>query len=119
MTCLRLMMIFLLMLFAQSVGFAQNPSSFSCNFAKVRVTSDMKAAVSVRTGAGMKFRQIAKLRAGQGVYICDESGGWFKVFYSKPGGPCGSTSESGLDVEKAKGCRSGWVEKRSIDVISG
>ena len=93
--------------------------SYTCNFAKIKPSSGAGASVAVRTGAALSFRQADELHPGQAVYICDESGEWFKVYYSGPDGPCASTSKNGLDVQKAKGCRFGWVEKRLVEVISG
>ncbi len=117
---LKVMVFVILMLFDAGLGTAQNlSSSYTCNFAKIKSSSEQRTFVAVRTGAGRSFREIDRLRSGQGVYICDEHGDWFKIFYSAPDGPCGSASKNGLDVRKAKECRSGWVEKRWIDVISG
>jgi len=53
------------------------------------------------------------------MYICDEQGEWFKIFYAGKDGLCSQMSSNGLDVQKTKGCRSGWIEKKLIDVISG
>lgn len=120
MTYLRLTIFLVLMMIYPGWVIAQSPSgSYMCNFAKVKVRSEQTAPIPVRAGAGSSFRRVDKLQSGQEVYICDERRDWFKVFYSGPGGPCRSTSENGLDVLKAKGCTSGWVEKRWIDVISG
>jgi uncharacterized protein YraI len=117
---LKVVVLALALLLYTGPGTAQTASpSYTCNFAKVTLSSGGPAHVSVRTGAGSKFRQIDKLDRGREVYICDESGDWFKIFYSGPDGPCGGNSEDGLDVGKTKGCRSGWIEKRWIDVISG
>ena len=103
---------------AQSLSGAPN-AAYLCNFAKVKAHLERRDYVIVRSGAGTKFREIGRLRSGRGVYICDESGDWFKVYYSGPDGPCGSAATNGLDVRKAKGCQSGWVEKKWIDVTSG
>ena len=120
MTYLRRAMFVLLMFIYPGLVMAQTPtSSYTCNFAKVKLGSEQVTHIPVRAGAGSSFRRVDKLLSGQEVYICDERGDWFKVFYSGPDGPCGSTSKNGLDVQKTKGCRFGWVEKRWIDVISG
>ena len=117
---LKVLVIALALLLHTGLATAQSASSsYTCNFAKVKISSGGPAHVSVRTGAGPKFQQIDTLDSGREVYICDESGDWFKIFYSGPDGPCGATSENGLDVQKTKGCKSGWVEKRWVDVISG
>ncbi len=100
---------------AQSAN-ATPSDSYVCNFAKVHVHLAQNGFAIVRSGAGIRFRKVDRLRPGMGVYICDERGDWLKVFYS---GPCGPTAQGGLSVRKTRGCRSGWVEKRWIDVISG
>ena len=103
---------------------AQSPTSTSnetyvCNYAMVKDHLEQGSYVTIRLGPGAQFKKVDRLRSGKEVYICDESGDWFKVFYSDSKGPCGSTSSNGLDVQKARGCQSGWVEKKWIDVISG
>lgn len=109
-----------LVLLCAGSGMAQNTSNFyTCNSAKVELTSGQGNSVAVRVGPGHRFREIDKLGSGHRVYICDEQGDWFEIFYSGSDAPCGSSSDSGLDVRKAKGCRSGWVEKKWINVISG
>jgi hypothetical protein len=117
---LKLTMFLALAMVYPALGIAQSPNaSYACNLAKVGVRSEKTGSVLVRSGAGGSFRRTGKLRSGQDVYICDELGEWYKIYYSAPDGPCGSESEKGLDSEKAKGCQSGWVEKKWIDVISG
>jgi hypothetical protein len=103
---------------------AQTPSampnaSYVCNFAKVKIQPKKDDYIAVRSGAGTKYRKIGRLHPGRVVYICDEDRDWFKVFYGDPGSPCGSVSNNGLDVQGTKGCRSGWVGKKWIDVVSG
>ena len=89
-----------------------------CNFAKVKKPTP-GGYLSVRSGSGTKFREIDRLSGGMEVYICDERGDLFKVFYSGPDGPCGKTSSRGLDIRKTTGCKSGWVKRERIEVISG
>ena len=116
---LRCAVVFGLMMTCRVSGFAQDVrNSDRCNFAKVKPPSQ-SAFIPVRTGAASRFRRRDTLRDGQEVYICDERGDWYKVFYSGPAGPCRNESGNGLNVEKTKGCRSGWVEKKWIEVISG
>ena len=121
---LRLMALAILMALTLGNLPAQSPSGTSsapyvCNYAKVKDHLQQGSYVTIRSGAGAQFKKIDRLHAGREVYICDERGDWFKIFYSDSNGPCGSTSSNGLDVQKAKGCQSGWVEKKWIDVISG
>lgn len=119
---LRLVAIAMLIAFGWENAAAQKASgstSYVCNFAKVKGDVKQGNDVAVQSGPGAQFRKVDKIRSGRGVYICDENGRWFKIFYSAPDGPCGLTSTNGLDVQKTKGCQSGWVEKKWIDVLSG
>lgn len=88
---------------------------YLCNFSKVKNLRP-ESYLNVRSGAGVRFRKIDRLRNGMEVYICNERGDWYQVFY---GGPCGPTSSKGLDVQKTTECKSGWVNSNWIDVISG
>ena len=121
---LRLVVLAMLLLLQMGNGMAQDPNStpsiaYLYNFAKIKDHLGQGDYVTVRSGPGTKFRQIDRLHSGREVYICDERGDWFKIFYSRPDGPCGSTSTNGLNTQKTKGCQAGWIEKKWIDVISG
>ena len=117
---LKIIVLAVLMLFCAGSAQAQRVTdAYACGFAKVKLTSGQSTFVRVRAGPGRKFPQIDKLRSGQIVYICNGGGGWSNIFYSDPDGPCGSPSESGLNVHKAQTCRSGWMEEKYVDVISG
>jgi uncharacterized protein YgiM (DUF1202 family) len=105
--------------FQQAIGVAQSPSNDladwgTCNLAIVK---QVKHPLAVRSGAGTKFRTIDRLNSGTNVYTCDSTRDWYRVFYST--GACASISNKGLDVRKTKGCQSGWVAKKWIEVLSG
>src|SRR5690242_2050435 len=87
---------------AQSTSSSSN-STYACNFAKVNDHPGKSNYVPVRSGPGAQFQEIARIHSTSEIYICDESGDWLRIFYSKPGGPCGRTSRNGLDVRKTKG----------------
>jgi hypothetical protein len=89
-----------------------------CNFAKV-VHIRSGAHLTVRSGASRQFIKIDRLSNGAPVYICDERGDWFEISYSDPNGPCGAQSPKGMDIRKANTCKSGWVRKKWIEVLSG
>lgn len=117
---LRVTLFIALITIFPKLEFAQSSSgAYTRNFAKVKIRSGKVTSVPVRAGAGSDFRRVDRLRSGQEIYICDERGEWFKASYSEPSGPCGPTSENGLNMQKVKACRSGWVQKKWIDVISG
>ena len=91
---------------------------YLCNYARVRHVQ-VGSHLSVRSGPGLQFSKVDQLRAGKPVYICDEQGDWLKIFYGGEETPCGSVSSVGLDVRKAAACKSGWVNRKWIDVLSG
>ncbi len=91
---------------------------YTCNFARIK-NLNSGSFVVVRSGPGVRFRKIDRIRGGAEVYVCDERGDWLKVCYSAPDGPCGPTSSSGLDSRKTAGCRTGWVLRELIEIISG
>jgi hypothetical protein len=90
---------------------------YVCNFAKV---FHLKAGhyLAVRSDRDPHSSKIDKLQAGTVVYICDETEYLYKVYYEDSNGSCPGSSE-GLDVRKTSHCKTGWVNKNWIDVISG
>jgi hypothetical protein len=91
---------------------------YFCNYAKVyKLQPD--AYLSVRSGPGMRFSKIDRLKDGTDVYTCDDSGEWVQVFYSGPGHPCLADSPAGLLSTKKDTCRSGWAKQEWIEVIAG
>jgi hypothetical protein len=99
-----------------SIGSTKKP--YLCNFAKV-YNLEVGSRLSVRSGPGKRFDRIDSLEAGRSVYICDEQGDWLKIFYVDLESPCGSEFPVGIDVCKVAPCKSGWVNREWIDVISG
>lgn len=91
----KLVICALLMLLFPRQGAAQDDliHSYKCNFAKVKLPPKQRHSVAVRTGPGRGFRQADRLHSEQEVYTCNETRGWYKIFYSHPDGPCHSTSE--------------------------
>lgn len=92
-----------------------------CNYSKV-INVQSGHFLSVRSGPGTRFRRIDQLSLGKEVYVCSEHFYWYEVFYSDPNvpnSPCDISSPKGLDVNEAKRCKSGWVQRDWIDVISG
>ena len=122
---LRLVALAVFVALVHGDGFAQVPIRGTngpglCNFAQVKNHLDHRDYVTVRSGPSAKFRRVGKLKSGTGLYVCDGNGNWVEIYYSSPKGPCGPPySKGGLDDRKAKACESGWVEKNTIDLISG
>lgn len=88
-----------------------------CNLAFVRGLGPSR--LQVRAGPGRRFRSRDALRDGERVYTCNESGEWLGVVFSRPGAPCGNQQPVGLDITLTRSCRSGWVHRRWIDIITG
>ncbi len=117
--------LFILMLLAVQQGGEQSNGAATphvmpslCNFAKIN-RKGPQSKVSVRSGPGSKFSQIDTLHDGAVVYTCDEGRGWYKVSYGDANSPCGIASPDGLDMHKTTGCKSGWVKREWIEVLSG
>ena len=92
---------------------------YTCNLAKVYKIQDGEH-LSVRSEPSKKSPRIDQLDPGRFVYICDETAGWYKVFYGSAASGCGPESPTtGLDVRKTRACKSGWVSDKWVDVISG
>jgi hypothetical protein len=92
-----------------------------CNYSKV-INLQPGHFLSVRSGPGTRSRKIGQLSLGKEVYVCDEHFYWYKVFYSDPSvpnSPCDISLPKGVDVNEAKRCKSGWVRRYFIDLISG
>ena len=94
------------------------PGEDLCNFARVE-TFTAGGTATVHSGPGVKFRKVGTLNSGVVIYICDSTDEWYKVFYGSGSDPCSTSTEQGLPAEKTRSCRSGWVSKRMIKVISG
>jgi hypothetical protein len=92
---------------------------YTCNLARV---DKLQAGsfLSVHSAPSASSRSIASLKPGAFVYIGDETRHWYKVFYGDAKIACGpDLPATGLDIRKATTCRSGWVSKEWITVISG
>jgi uncharacterized protein YgiM (DUF1202 family) len=94
-----------------------NPANtYRCNYAKVKKLKPGQY-LAVRSGAGAHYQSVDRLRADTEVYTCDERGDWLKIFYGS--GPCSQTLRDGIDSKETASCKSGWVNREWIDIISG
>jgi uncharacterized protein YgiM (DUF1202 family) len=91
---------------------------YICNFARVHHLNAGEH-LAVRSGPRLHFPKVDQLEAGKPVYICDERGDWLRIFYGDKNSPCGTAFPGGIDVRKSATCRSGWVSRKWIDVLSG
>lgn len=89
-----------------------------CNLATAyRLERGKKLRVRVKPSATALV--IARLDEGNIVYICDSMGEWLKVYFAGPEGPCFRTYEDGLRFREARRCRSGWVRREWVNILSG
>jgi hypothetical protein len=91
---------------------------YYCNYSKV-YNLQAGTYLSVRTGPGMQFPKIDRLKNESVVYVCDEKSEWDQIFYSAPDRPCVADSPVGLLSTKKETCKSGWVKHKWVNYISG
>ena len=88
---------------------------FLCNLAKV-VGSKGARRVVVRIKPRSRSAQVGTLSYGAPIYICDEQGDWYKVFYA---GACGDEHPQGIKSDKVRSRKLGWLPRSRVKVISG
>jgi uncharacterized protein YgiM (DUF1202 family) len=111
------------MLGAQATGQGSTPENTYkgldlCNYARVKQPQS-SSYLNVRSGPGTQFRKLDQLPTGTVVYVCDEQGDWVNIFYGKADTPCGVVLRQGLNAKKAQDCKSGWANRKWIEIISG
>ena len=97
-----------------------DPSFDACSSGKVKgldPTGD--SFLSVRGGPGLKFSRIDKLRNADQVYLCAESGDWYGVVYTNTHQNCNVSTPWQKSLPYTGPCRSGWVNRRWIELIAG
>jgi hypothetical protein len=80
------------------------------------------AFLAVRSAPSAKARAKEKLKSGQILTLCDESGNWHGVVYSLTSdGPvdCGVGTPSAYFGAYRGPCRFGWVNASYVEVIAG
>lgn len=87
----------------------------SCNIAVVWGLSD-GSGLSIRVGPGGNRRKVGTLLNGSRVRICNERRPWLGIFYSRTGALCDLDL---MNRASPGSCRSGWVHRRWVTVISG
>lgn len=73
--------------------------------------------LSVRTGPGTKYNEIDRLPMGAVVFLCDERSSWYGIVY--PDGDCGVMTPVFPRQPYEGVCRSGWVYKKYISIVTG
>jgi hypothetical protein len=102
---------------SDSVPPAGSVRGYACNLAVVRGIGSSR--LPVRVGPGRRFKRRDALREGERVYTCNERGKWLGVVFSRPNATCGNQQPIGLDITLTRSCRSGWVHRRWIEIITG
>jgi hypothetical protein len=80
------------------------------------------AFLAVRTAPSAKARVKDKVKAGQVLTLCDDSGDWMGVVYSLESDgkvDCGVAAPSAYYGAYRGPCRFGWVSSRYVEVIAG
>jgi len=75
--------------------------------------------LAVKSGPGLSFRRIDKLRNGQRVYICQQVGDWYGIVYTKTRQDCSVSSSRQRSLPYAGPCRSGWSHRQWIGTDAG
>ncbi|MFC3219377.1 integron [Tianweitania populi] len=77
--------------------------------------------LSVRSGPGGKYTEIARLASGADIFICDERSPWLGVIYPADDATvdCGTDAYSGEAKPYTGPCRSGWIHQKFVQVIAG
>jgi hypothetical protein len=100
------------------IGVIRTGAPALCNYSKVYQLADgMK--LNVHAAAAIKSANIDKLPNGAVVYTCDETSSWLQIFYGTADKPCKAGTQNGLPETQRTDCRSGWVQKKWINVLSG
>ena len=77
--------------------------------------------LSLRSRPSPTGRELARLRTGQWLVACDESGGqWLGVLYDPTGkADCGTGTPIARRQAYRGACTAGWVARRFTEVIAG
>lgn len=91
--------------------------SFECNLAVVRGLDS--GSLLVRVGPGRHHRIVGHLFNGDRVYTCNERRPWLGVVFQQPGVACAAPEGRGIDNNRARSCRAGWVHRDWIEILTG
>ena len=90
-----------------------------CNLAVVKPDPSGAPSSRPRRSRAQDFVASVELSAGDRVYTCSNRGEWFGVAYSTPAARCGGPEKVGLDIRRITSCRSGWVHRDWVEVLTG
>ena len=90
-------------------------SSNLCNSARI-VAPQSASSVTLRARPSVRSAKAGILNYDVPIYVCDERGEWYRIFYA---GNCGDGHPQGLKSNETRSCKSGWIPRKRVEVISG
>jgi hypothetical protein len=75
--------------------------------------------LAVRSGPGVGYRRIAKLRNGDEVFLCATAGNWIGIVFSPVKQDCGTGTPRPKREAYRGPCLAGWVYHRYIAMQAG
>lgn len=78
--------------------------------------------LSVRIAPETGSRERDRIKNGNRLYLCDQSGDWYGVVYQKAGDTlqdCGTATPSAYVGAYRGPCRYGWVHKYYVEFLAG
>ncbi len=77
--------------------------------------------LAVRSGPGTSYKERDRLRNGDLVIMCDESGDWIGIVYElgDPDRDCGTGTPIPERTAYDGPCQSGWVHRNWVQLIAG
>jgi hypothetical protein len=95
-----------------------NKKESLCNLSTIYKLGDRKE-ISVRENHSSDAKVSATLPEGAIVYVCDDFKEWLNIYFNGTEAACFRTYEGGLKKEEAMKCKSGWIEEKWVNVLSG
>jgi len=75
--------------------------------------------LAVRSGPGVGYRRIAKLRNGDEVFMCATAGNWIGIVFSPEKKDCGTGTPRPKREPYQGPCLAGWVYRSYIAMQAG
>lgn len=78
--------------------------------------------LSVRIAPGTGSKERDRIKNGNRLFLCDQSGDWYGVVYQKAGDAlqaCGTGTPSAYVGAYRGPCRYGWVHKYYVEFLAG
>jgi hypothetical protein len=78
------------------------------------------AFLAIRSGPGVKYRELTRLYNGDQVYMCGLRGDWVGIVWARPWGSGCKVMEPWPKTQPYTGpCNSGWVHRRYVTLWAG